>query len=154
YLAGPYKGAPLSMVIITPGVAGPYDIGTVAIRVALNVNPTTTQITANSDVIPNVVDRVKLDIRAIDVDLNRVGFMHNPTNCRTNPATGTLKGGGANPADEALFSSYPFTSQYATTDCDSLAFQPKLGVKILGGRKGTKRKGHPAIQAVLTQKEN
>ena len=53
-----------------------------------------------------------------------------------------------------LFSSYPFTSQYATTDCDSLAFKPKLGVKVLGGKKGTKRKGHPAIQAVLTQKEN
>ena len=154
YLAGPYKGAPLSMVVITPGVAGPYDIGTVVIRVALKVNPTTTQITGISDVIPNVVDGVKLDIRAIDIDLNRVGFTHNPTNCRTNPVTGTLQGGGANPANPAVFSSYPFTSQYATTDCDGLPFQPKLGVKVLGGRKGTKRKGHPAIQAVLTQKGN
>jgi hypothetical protein len=154
YLAGPYKGAPLSMVVITPGVAGPYDIGTVVIRVALNVNPTTTQVTANSDVIPNVVDGVKLDIRAIDVDLDRSGFTHNPTNCKTNPVTGTLKGGGSNPASPAAFSSYPFTSQFATTECDALAFKPKLGVKVLGGKKGTKRRGHPSIQATLTQKES
>jgi hypothetical protein len=152
YLAGPYKGAPLSMVVITPGVAGPYDIGTVVIRVALNVNPTTTQITASSDVIPNVVDGVKLDIRAVDVDLDRSGFMHNPTNCKSNPTTGTLKGGGSNPANPAAFSSYAFTSQYATINCNALAFKPKLGVKVLGGRKGTKRRGHPGIQATLTQK--
>jgi hypothetical protein len=154
YLAGPYKGAPLSMVVITPGVAGPYDIGTVVIRIALNVNPTTTQVTASSDVIPNVVDGVKLDIRAIDVDLDRSGFAHNPTNCKTNPVTGTLKGGGSNPANAAAFSSYPFTSQYATVECDALAFKPKLGVKVLGGKKGTKRRGHPSIQATLTQKES
>jgi hypothetical protein len=152
YLAGPYKGAPLSMVVVTPAVAGPYDLGTVVVRVALNVNPSTTQITASSDVIPNVFDGVKLDIREIDVDLDRSGFMHNPTNCKTNPATGTLKGGGSNPASEAAFSSYAFTSQYATTDCSALAFKPKLGVQVLGGKKGTKRRGHPRIQAVLTQK--
>jgi hypothetical protein len=154
YLAGPYKGAPLSMVVVTPGVAGPYDVGTVVIRVALNVNPSTTQITASSDVIPNVVDGVKLDIRAIDIDLDRSGFSHNPTNCKSNPVTGTLKGGGSNPASEAAFSSYAFTSQYATTSCEALAFKPKLGVKVLGGKKGTQRRGHPGIQATLTQKES
>ena len=70
FLAGPYKGAPLSMVVITPAVAGPYDIGTVVVRVALNVNPETAQINAVSDPIPNVFGGVKLDIRAIDVNVN------------------------------------------------------------------------------------
>ena len=28
YLAGPYKGAPISMVFVIPAVAGPYDLGT------------------------------------------------------------------------------------------------------------------------------
>src|SRR5262249_44433139 len=37
YLAGPYKGAPISMVTITPAVSGPFDLGTVVVRVALNV---------------------------------------------------------------------------------------------------------------------
>ena len=29
YLAGPYKGAPMSVAVITPAVAGPFDLGTV-----------------------------------------------------------------------------------------------------------------------------
>jgi len=140
------------MVVITPAVAGPYDLGTVVVRVALNVNPESAQITANSDVLPNILDGVKLDLRTIDVDLDRAGFMHNPTNCDVNPAKGTLKGGGSNPANPAAFSSYPFTSAYSTNGCSSLRFAPKLLVKLLGGRKAAKRRAHPAIQAVLTQK--
>ena len=31
YLAGPFKGAPLSLVAITPALAGPYDYGTVVV---------------------------------------------------------------------------------------------------------------------------
>jgi len=149
YLAGPYNGAPLSMVVITPAVAGPYDLGTVVVRVALNVNPETTQVTANSDLIPNIVGGVKLDIRAIDVDLDRSEFVHNPTNCDANPATGTVNGGGGNPNDPAAFSTYPILSPYAATSCSGLEFKPKLGTKLLGGRKSTKRRSHPRIQAVL-----
>jgi hypothetical protein len=154
YLAGPYKGAPLSMVIVTPAVAGPYDLGTVVIRVALDVNPETAQIIADSDVIPSILGGIKLDIRGIDVYLERSGFMHNPTNCKSNAVTGSIKGGGADPANPAVFSSYPVNDAYGTANCDSLAFKPKLGVKVLGGKKGTKRRGHPRIQATLTQKQN
>ncbi len=149
YLAGPYQGAPLSMAVITPALAGPYDLGTVVIRVAINVDPETARITANSDLIPNVFGGVKLDIRQIYVDLDRGGFMHNPTNCRNNASEGTILGGGANPADPGLFSSYSFADQYAASNCHKLKFKPKLGVKLLGGRKAAKRRGHPRIQAVL-----
>jgi hypothetical protein len=93
-----------------------------------------------------------LDIRSIDLNLNRNEFMHNPTNCKTNPATGVIQGGGSNPANPAAFSTYPVSFEPGTTDCGSLPFAPKLSVKLLGGSKATKRKGHPAIQAVLTQK--
>ncbi len=154
YLAGPYKGAPLSMVVVTPAVAGPYDLGTVVVRVALNVDPETTRITANSDTIPNLFDGVKLDIRQIYVDLERGGFMHNPTNCRTNASEGAILGGGSDPANPAAFSSYAFSDQYGTSNCHTLNFKPKLGVKLLGGRKAAKRKGHPRIQAVLRAKTN
>ena len=40
YLAGPYKGAPLSLEIVTPAIAGPFDLGVVAVRTALQVDPT------------------------------------------------------------------------------------------------------------------
>ena len=38
-MAGPFQGAPLSLVAITPALAGPYDYGTVVVRVALHIDP-------------------------------------------------------------------------------------------------------------------
>jgi hypothetical protein len=146
YLAGPYKGAPLSMVSITPGVAGPYDIGTVVVRIALYVNPETAQVNAVSDPIPNVFGGVKLDIRSIDFNVDRNEFMLNPTNCAAQASSGTLSGGGANPANPAAFSSYPFSTPYSTTGCGDLKFKPKLHVRLKGG---TKRNKNPQLRAVL-----
>jgi hypothetical protein len=146
FLAGPYKGAPLSMVSITPAVAGPYDIGTVVVRIALNVNPETAQINAVSDAIPNVFGGVKLDIRTIDFNVDRKEFMVNPTSCAAQASSGTINGGGSNPANPAAFSSYAFSTPYSTTGCDSLGFKPKLHVRLKGG---TKRNKNPQLRAVL-----
>jgi len=150
FLAGPYKGAPLSMAVVTPGVAGPYDVGTVVVRVALNVNPETAQINAISDPIPNVFGGVKLDIRSIDVDVNRASFMLNPTNCEPGATSGVLNGGGANPADPAAFSSYPVSAPYQATECNKLAFKPKLFTKLFGP---TKRAKNPRIRAILEARQ-
>ena len=49
YFAGPYKGAPVSLVFIVPAVAGPYDLGTDVVRTALNVEPETAVVHAVSD---------------------------------------------------------------------------------------------------------
>jgi len=49
YLAGPYKGAPLSAAIVTPAVTGPFDLGNVVVRAALYVDPATAQIRTVSD---------------------------------------------------------------------------------------------------------
>lgn len=150
FLAGPYKGAPLSMAVITPGVAGPYDIGTVVVRVALNVNPETGQINAVSNPIPNVFGGVKLDVRSIDVDVNRTKFMLNPTNCAAQATSGVLNGGGANPADPAAFSSYGVSAAYQATECNKLGFKPKLFTRLYGP---TKRAKNPRIRAILEARE-
>ena len=42
------------MAVITPAVSGPFDLGTVVVRVALNVDPVTAQVIAVSDAIPDV----------------------------------------------------------------------------------------------------
>lgn len=39
YLAGPYKGAPLSVAFVTPALAGPFDLGNVVVRAALKGGP-------------------------------------------------------------------------------------------------------------------
>ena len=150
YLAGPYKGAPLSLAIITPAVSGPFDLGTVVVRVALNVNPETAQINAVSDAIPDVFGGVKLDIRSIDVNVDRSKFMLNPTNCAGQAVTGALSGGGADPANPAVFSSYPVNTPYQATECNKLGFQPKLHTRLYGP---TKRAKNPRIRAILEAKE-
>jgi hypothetical protein len=146
YLAGPYKGAPLSMVVVTPAVSGPFDLGTVVVRVALNVNPETAQITAVSDEIPNVYGGVKLDIRAINVDVDRPEFMKTPTNCSVQATSGTLNGGGGDPAVPAAWSSVAFSTPYQADECGSLGFKPKFFTRLTGP---TKRDGNPALRAVL-----
>jgi hypothetical protein len=153
YLAGPYKGAPLSMAVITPATTGPFDLGTVVVRIALFVDVESTQVTAKSDVIPDVYGGVKLDVRSIDVNLDREKFIHNPTNCEAHATTGTLQGGGSDPTNPAAFSSFAFSTPYITTECKKLSFKPKLTVQLLGGRKGAKRRGHPGIKAVLKANE-
>lgn len=146
FLAGPYKGAPLSMAAVTPGVAGPYDVGTVVIRVALNVNPETAQINAVSDAIPDVYGGVKLDIRSIDVNVDRSQFMLNPTNCAAGAVSGTINGGGANPLDSATWSSYGVSAPFQATECSKLGFKPKLFAKLSGP---TKRAKNPKIRAIV-----
>lgn len=150
YLAGPYKGAPLSMVTITPAVAGPFDLGTVVVRVALNVNPETAQIRAVSDLIPDVFGGAKLDIRAIDVHVDRNQFMLNPTNCNAQATAGTINGGGADPANPATFSTYGVSDPFQATECNKLGFKPKLKIQLFGP---TKRAKFPRLKAVLTARK-
>jgi hypothetical protein len=150
FLAGPYKGAPLSMATITPAVAGPFDLGTVVVRVALKVNPKTAQIRAVSDVIPDVFGGVKLDLRSIDVNVNRKKFMVNPTGCGKKATKGKIKGGGADPTDPSAFSSYRVKSGLKVTKCKKLGFKPKLFTKLSGP---VKRAGNPKIRAVLVARK-
>jgi hypothetical protein len=146
YLAGPYKGAPLSMAIITPAVSGPFDLGTVVVRVALNVNPLTAQVNAVSDATPNVFGGVKLDIRSIDLSVDRYKFMLNPTNCAAQATAGTINGGGSNPANPANWSSYAISAPYQATGCKGLGFKPTFHARISGP---TTRAKNPQIRVVV-----
>jgi hypothetical protein len=150
YLAGPYKGAPVSLVVTTPAVAGPFDLGTVVVRVALNVNPETAQVNAISDVIPDVFGGVKLDLRSIDLNIYRKKFMLNPTNCAKQATTGAINGGGADPTNPATFSSYAVNDPFQASQCKKLGFKPKLKLTLYGP---TKRAKNPRLKAILTAKQ-
>jgi hypothetical protein len=149
FLAGPYRGAPLSLAVITPATAGPFDLGTVVVRVALQVNPETAQVTAVSDPIPDVFGGSQLSIRQIVIDLDKKEFTLNPTSCDKLTTTATLNGGGANPASQASWSSFAASVPFQTSNCEALKFRPQLTTRLLGGRQATHRAGHPQIQATL-----
>lgn len=88
YFAGPYKGAPFSLVFVTPAVAGPFDLGTVVVRAGIYIDPYTAQVSVKSDPFPTILDGVPLDIRSVDVETNRKEFMLNPTSCSEMSVTG------------------------------------------------------------------
>jgi len=149
FLTGPYKGAPLSLAVITPAVAGPFDLGVVVVRVALFVDPETAQIRAVSDPIPNVFGGTQLSVRSVDLKMDRPNFTLNPTSCEAFATAGALNGGGANPADPASFSAFGVSVPFQAGDCGALKFRPKLFTKLIGSRKKMRRNGHPAFRAVL-----
>ncbi len=149
FLSGPYHGAPLSLAVVTPATAGPFDLGTVVVRVALLVDPETAQIRALSDPVPHVFGGAQLSIRSVDVRIDRKDFTLNPTSCGPLASGGVLNGGGADPTDPAAFSVLPVSTPFQTSDCGALDFQPKLFTRLYGGRKSTKRAQHPKFRAVL-----
>jgi hypothetical protein len=149
FLAGPYHGAPLSLAIVTPATAGPFDLGSVVVRVALFVDPETAQIRAVSDPIPHVFGGALLDIRSIAVEMNRPSFSLNPTNCSPMAVAGTLLGGGANPADPAAFGSAAVSAPFQVSGCDKLGFAPKLFLRLFGA---THRAQNPKLRAVFVSR--
>ena len=150
FLAGPYRGAPLSLAVITPATAGPFDLGAVVVRVALFVDPSTAQVHAVSDPIPHVFGGALLDIRSVAVTLDRKQFALNPTNCSPMAVAGVLRGGGANPLDPAAFSSFPVSAPFQVSGCEGLGFKPKLYMRTFGG---TRRAKSPKLRAVLIARE-
>jgi hypothetical protein len=140
YLSGPYKGAPLSLAIITPGVAGPFDLGAVVVRAGLYVNESTAEITVRSDPLPTILAGIPLDVRSASVQVNRESFALNPTSCEAKSVGGeviTTTGQAA-----------PLKNHFQVSGCKNLGFSPKLTLSLNGA---TRRTGHPALKAVLTQ---
>lgn len=139
YLAGPYKGAPLSLAIVTPAVAGPYDLGTVVVRSALYVNQETAQISVKSDPIPRILEGIPLDIRSIAVEMDRPDFTLNPSSCEAMAVSGH--------EISTLGSVAPLSNRFQVGGCKGLPFAPKLALRVFGK---TNRNVKPRFRAVLT----
>ena len=90
YLTEGYKGAPFGLSAVVRAIAGPYDLGTVVVRQAIYVDRTDAHVTVVSDPIPIILEGIPLRIRSINVDINRPGFMINPTSCAEKQIKATL----------------------------------------------------------------
>lgn len=141
YLAGPYKGAPFSFTVITPGVAGPFDLGDVVTRVAVYVDENSAQIRAVSDPLPTILDGIPLDVRSIALTLDHPGFTLNPTSCEAMAIDGT--------ATMASGQTTALENSFQVGGCKALSYKPKLTLQFKGT---THRRSHPQIIANLTAK--
>jgi hypothetical protein len=138
YLSGPYQGAPLSLAIVTPAVAGPFDLGTVAVRATLQVDPETAQVTVRSEPVPTILEGIPLDIRSISVIADRANFTLNPTNCEPKSVGGE--------AISATGLAASLSDRFQVGGCRGLDFRPGLQLRLFGG---TKRSRNPRFRAVL-----
>jgi hypothetical protein len=142
YLAGPYKGAPYSLVVKVPAQAGPFDLGTVAVRSAIEIDPVTTQVSVKSDSLPQILEGIPVAYRDVRVEVNRPEFTLNPTSCEAMKITSSIAsvaGRTANPS-----------ARFQAADCDRLGFEPKLDLRLLGP---THRSAYPKLRATLTTRK-
>ena len=149
YLAGPYNGAPLSVVAITPGVAGPFDVGTVLVRVALSLDPVTAKVRVDgerSDPIPHILAGIPLSLRDLVVKVDRPNFTITPTSCDRSQVGATLFGSYLDvlsPHDDVPVA---VSAPYQAANCLNLGFKPALSLKLTGG---TKRGQFPGLKGEL-----
>ncbi len=120
FLTGPYKGAPFGLSIVVPAVAGPFDLGTVVVRAAVSVDPHSARITVTSDPLPSILQGVPLELRTVNVTIDREGFMFNPTDCEPLSVDGALT--------STAGASAKVSSRFQAANCATLAFKPSFAV--------------------------
>jgi hypothetical protein len=141
YLAGPYQDGPFSAVVITPAVAGPFDLGTVVVRAASKVNPATAQVSFAGEDFPHILEGIPLELRDARLSLARPQFILNPTSCNEKTISGT--------ATALLGSTVPIAQRFQVGGCKGLDYEPKLAIRLFGK---TGRGAHPRLRAILQAK--
>ena len=123
YLTGPYQGAPLGLSIVNPAKAGPFDLQEgrpVVVRAKIEIDPHTAALTVTTGQIPSIVEGFPLQIKHVNVLINRLGFTFNPTSCEPMTVTGTIA------AWEGASS--PVSTPFRIANCSNLKFGPKFSV--------------------------
>jgi len=129
FLTQGYGGAPFGLSIVNPAVAGPYNLGKVVVRARIEVDPHTAALTITTDTsgpyaIPHILDGIPLQIKHVNVTIDRPGFTFNPTNCNPMSITGSIG------STEGTTS--PVSVPFQVTNCGALKFAPKFVVSTSG----------------------
>jgi hypothetical protein len=125
YLTGGYEGAPYGLAIVTRAAAGPLELGQIVIRARLDVDPHSGALSITSDPLPQMLLGIPLRLRDLRLDIDRPGFILNPTDCREQQvlvSIASTQGALAMPA-----------SPFGLADCKALRFAPKLAASTSAG---------------------
>ena len=124
YLTEKYQGAPFGLSIVNPADAGPFHLGKVIVRARIEIDPLSAALTVSTGTIPHILDGIPLQIKHVNVSINRPGFTFNPTNCDPQSITGMI--GSVEGA------SSPVSTPFQVTNCASLKFAPRFSVSTAG----------------------
>jgi hypothetical protein len=142
YITEKYAGAPFGLSIVNPVKAGPFDLehdtsnpnqnplcDCVVVRAKIEVDPNTADLTITTDAsgphaIPHLIDGIPVQIKKVNVLVNRQRFTFNPTNCSPLTLTGSIA------SDEGA--TQPLSVPFQATNCAVLKFAPKIAVSTAG----------------------
>jgi hypothetical protein len=119
FLTGPYGGSPYGLSIPIDALAGPFDLGTIVTRAAINVDPHTGRVIVTA-ALPTIFRGIPLRLRSISVTVNRPGFLFNPTNCGPLATNATLT--------STFNATQTLSSPFQAIDCSALPFKPAFAV--------------------------
>jgi hypothetical protein len=119
YMTGPTNGQPFGLSIPVEAAAGPFNLGVVLTRSSISVDPTTARITVETPEVPTIVKGVPVRLRSLKVDVNKQGFLYNPTNCSAEQTETTLT---------STFGTVQagLNSPFQVENCAAEAFAPKF----------------------------
>ena len=129
YVTGPYGGAPFGLSIVVHAKAGPFDLGEVVVRAAIHVDRATAVLRVASDPLPTILAGIPLQVRVVNVAIDRPGFTFNPTSCAELQATAHLESTGGRTSEKR--------ARFQVAGCAGLPFKPRLSLRV--GRKGHTR---------------
>jgi hypothetical protein len=158
YITGPYNGtstctvgspgcAPFGLSIVNPAKAGPFDLQEgrpVVVRAKIEVDPHTAALTVTTNpsgayAIPHMIEGIPLQIKHVNVNVNRPGFTFNPTSCTPTKVESTIASAeGANST---------VSTPFQVASCASLKFAPDFKVSTQG--KTSKAKGASLTTTIL-----
>lgn len=130
YLTGPYGGAPFGLSVVVPAVAGPFNLGNVVTRGTISIEPYTARVVATST-LPTIVKGIPLRIKGVTININKQGFLQNPTNCGALATETTLT--------STMGATQSLSTPFQVGNCSALAFKPSFGAA--SGAKTSKANG-------------
>jgi hypothetical protein len=137
YLTGPYRRAPFGVAFVLKGAIGPLELSPLVVRGALEVNLLSGRVKVAMDSLPTIFEGVPIRFQTIGLDLDRPGFIRNPTSCAPTRVTASLRSEGGALATPS--------SPFALHGCIDLPFRPDFSV-ALGGDKQLHEGGKPGLR--------
>jgi hypothetical protein len=139
YFAGPYQGSQLSIAAIVPLLAGPLDSQTSVLRMPLQIDPRDGHLSLQVSL--QGLGGSGLKLQSLAMNLDRPGFLVNPTHCLPGSIKGRVGGSGGAVAD--------VSAPFQIVDCGALGFAPRLRMQLLGGKAALHHAAHPQLGATV-----
>jgi hypothetical protein len=140
FLTGPYRGAPYGLAVAVDAVAGPFRLGTVVVRAAIHIDRRTAQLRVVSERFPSILKGVPLNLRAVQIDIDKPNFMVTPTDCSEQRVTGT--------ATSIEGSTAALGARYQVGECRRLRFAPRISMRAGGAGRTGFRDSTPLVTTI------